>query len=155
MTANIQSYDAEKWSVLPSVSIPEAYKRASLILIRGLPGSGKSTLAKLLANCISAVHYEADMYFTRENGEYQFDRTKLSKAHNWCKDSVEDAMTKGLIVIVSNTFTADWEIEPYKRLCKKHNYPMSIIHMQTEHHNVHNVPDDVISNMRKRMKTNH
>ena len=37
-----------------------------LFLLRGLPGSGKSTLAK----SIGGVHYEADMFFIKDDYIY-------------------------------------------------------------------------------------
>ena len=61
-----------------------------LILLRGLPGAGKSTLAKMMSDS----HYEADMYFTNDEGEYHFDPLKLKQAHQWCQDQVHHAMLR-------------------------------------------------------------
>ena len=77
-----------------------------LILLRGLPGNGKSTFAKV----IGGTHYEADMYFM-EDGIYNFDPSGLKDAHAWCRNSTETAMRRGEDkVIVSNTFTQEWEM---------------------------------------------
>ena len=91
-----------------------------LILVRGIPGSGKSTTAKLLgAGGAGYAHFEADMYFM-EDGVYKFDPTKIRDAYAWCQNSVEQAMllnhTSGhnSTIIVSNTFTQEWEMEPYE-----------------------------------------
>jgi len=87
-----------------------------LILLRGLPGSGKSTVAKLFDK---ALHFEADMYFLDADGNYQFDASKIKNAHNWCRHSVMDAMKEGHpIVVVSNTFTQEWEMEVYYLLAE-------------------------------------
>ena len=48
----------------------------NLYLLRGLPGSGKSTLAEQLGGS----HFETDKYFIGENGEYNFDGSKLKEA---------------------------------------------------------------------------
>jgi len=48
-----------------------------LYIVRGIPGSGKSTFAKTLGG----NHYEADMYFIGESGNYNFDPTKIKDAH--------------------------------------------------------------------------
>ena len=79
-----------------------------LTLIRGLPGSGKSTLAKTL----SARHFEADMYFVNEHGEYLYQADKIGDAHHWCKKMTRKALEQGESVVVSNTFVQRWEIVP-------------------------------------------
>ena len=79
----------------------------NLYLLRGLPGSGKSTLA----NQFGDTHFEADMYFINENGEYIFNGADIKKAHQWCQSQVELAMIQNHItdgldssdIIVSNT----------------------------------------------------
>jgi len=78
-----------------------------LFLLRGLPGAGKSTLAKT----IGGKHFEADMYFIKD-GEYKFEADKLKMAHNWCAIQTQIAMVDDEpIVIVSNTFTQEWEMK--------------------------------------------
>ena len=47
--------------------------KKELYILRGLPGSGKSTLAESLGG----YHIEADMYFTNDDGEYNFDPSSL------------------------------------------------------------------------------
>ena len=87
----------------------------TLILLRGLPGAGKSTVAKLFGD---VSHYEADMYFM-VNGEYKFDVTKLKDAHAWCQDMVKMDMLKDVpTIVVSNTFTQEWEMEAYYKLAE-------------------------------------
>ena len=65
----------------------------NLYLLRGIPGSGKSTLA----NQFGDVHFEADMYFINENGEYIFNGADIKKAHQWCQSQVELAMIQNHI----------------------------------------------------------
>ena len=59
-----------------------------LYIVRGIPGSGKSTFAKTLGG----QHFEADMYFIDESGNYKFDITEIKLAHEWCQGMVKAHM---------------------------------------------------------------
>ena len=123
-----------------------------LMLIRGLPGSGKSTVAKLFDK---ALHFEADMYFLDSDGNYQFDASKIKNAHNWCRDSVMDAMKEGHpIVVVSNTFTQEWEMNVYYLLAEELGYRVISMIVENRHDgkNIHGCPDDKIEQMRNRFE---
>lgn len=124
-----------------------------LTIIRGLPGSGKSTLASTLlehSKYLTVTRwYEADDYFMND-GVYRFDRSLLVKARNWCRESVEKALSLRSNVIVSNTFTELWEMEPYIELAKKYNAKVQIIGCKADFGNIHNVPESVIDRMTKR-----
>jgi len=120
-----------------------------LYIVRGCPGSGKSTLAKTL----SEYHYEADMFFINDDGEYQFDFTKIKDAHKWCQDMVKAEMVlETPKIVVSNTFTQEWEMEPYFELAKKYDYKVFAIVVENRHGgvNVHSVPEEVLESMRNR-----
>ena len=121
-----------------------------LILFRGLPGSGKSTLSESICDDV----YSADMYFER-NGEYHFDATQLKTAHEWCRSHVESALHAEVPVVgVANTFTQEWEMDPYFKLAKKYSYQISTIIVENRHQsrNIHGVPDDIMENMEKRFE---
>jgi predicted kinase len=132
-----------------------------LYLIRGCPGSGKSTLAESLGG----THLEADMYFM-EDGGYKFDITRLKDAHQWCQDSVEEVMTwdenpeieflsAGVSkIVVSNTFTQEWEMKPYFELAEKYGYRVYSLICENRHGGVneHGVPEDKLEIMRKRFE---
>lgn len=128
----------------------------SLYLLRGLPGAGKSTLAKKLGE----VYYEADMYFTNESGQYIFNGADIKKAHEWCQNQVQLAMilnhTSGLneSIVVSNTFTQEWEMEAYYKLAETYDYRVFSLIVENRHggENLHNVPEDKIEAMRKRFE---
>jgi predicted kinase len=121
-----------------------------LILIRGISGSGKTTHAKeLIKENPTLSHYEADMYFYR-NGKYQFDPSKLKQAHHWCKTQTENDLQNGKSVIVSNTFTQKWEMEPYIQLARKYDADIVIKKATGNYQNVHGVPDEVLEKMRSR-----
>ena len=118
-----------------------------LILLRGLPGSGKSTLAKRICN----QHVEADMFFMQD-GEYKFDASKLRQAHTWCQEKTETWMKMGYHICVSNTFTQEWEMEPYYKLAEQYGYRVHSLIVENRHGgiNEHNVPEDKLIQMRNR-----
>jgi predicted kinase len=121
-----------------------------LFLLRGLPGSGKSTLAKSLGG----KHFEADMYFVRD-GEYQFDTTKLKEAHEWCRSSIGGLMiNEEPKLVVSNTFTQEWEMKPYFDLAKKYGYQVYSLIVENRHGGVneHGVPADKLEQMKNRFE---
>jgi len=120
-----------------------------LTICRGIPGSGKSTFAKTLGG----QHYEADMYFIDEEGNYNFDGSKIKDAHKWCQSFVEtDMVLEYPKIVVSNTFTRDWEMEPYFKLAKEYGYTVFTIVVENRHGEVnqHGVPQDKLEQMRNR-----
>lgn len=121
-----------------------------LTIIRGAPGSGKSTLASILAEANRADHIEADMYFIDDDGEYRFVPSRIKAAHNWCRCHAARYMSIGGPVIVSNTFTQRWEMEPYIHLAEQYGYTVQIIECKANFGNIHGVPDDVVRKMKNR-----
>ena len=126
-----------------------------LILLRGLPGSGKSTLAK----SIGGIHVEADQYFM-EDGVYNFDVTKLMLAHNSCKSQTKSWMsTDGAQVnvdriIVSNTFTQEWEMKEYYKMAKEYGYEVYSLIVENRHDgkSEHEVPVTTLKKMEDRFE---
>ena len=128
----------------------------NLYILRGLPGSGKSTLAEHLGGS----HFETDKYFVGENGEYNFDGSKLKEAHQWCQDSVSNAMLlnhttgENETIVVSNTFTQEWEMKPYMDMAKDWGYMVFSIIVENRHggDNQHGVPDEKLQQMNDRFE---
>ena len=121
-----------------------------LFLLRGLPGSGKSTLAKSL----SESHIEADMFFMKD-GEYKFDGSKIKDAHNWCQDVVEHWMDENKPkIVVSNTFTQEWEMDYYNKLAEKYGYRVYSLVVENRHNGVneHGVPEEKLEQMKTRFE---
>lgn len=127
----------------------------ALYLLRGCPGNGKSTLAKSLLDSETG-HVEADMYFIDDNGNYNFDGSKLRDAHEWCRDLTEKYMGPCGFdrVIVSNTFTQEWEMKPYYELAEKYGYVVFSLIVENRHGgvNTHGVPEEKIEQMKNRFE---
>ena len=122
-----------------------------LLLLRGLPGSGKSTFARMLGG----LHAEADMYFTDENGVYTFEPSKIKDAHKWCNELVEEWMKEEQDkIVVSNTFTQEWEMENYYKLAEQYGYRVTSVIVENRHNgkNEHGVPEDKIEIMKNRFE---
>jgi len=126
-----------------------------LKLIRGLPGAGKSTAA--IAKPMESVWtLEADQYFM-VNGKYEFDILKVELAHDWCQDQCRRMLPYGT-VIVSNTFTQRWEMQPYIEMAEELGVEFEVSDVfdggcsneQLAERNVHGVPIDTIAKMRDR-----
>ena len=118
-------------------------------IVRGCPNAGKSTFAKTLGG----IHIEADQYFVDADGNYNFDGSKIKNAHAWCLDKLKTNMSVGRDkIVVSNTFTQEWEFQPYLELAKEYGYKTFTIIVENRHGNTneHNVPEDKIQQMKNR-----
>lgn len=128
-----------------------------LILVRGLPGSGKSTLGEVILYTPnnSMKPLSADDYFTDKDGNYNFDPTKLREAHNDCQQRCANLMMNSVVrVVVSNTFTQEWEMEPYFEMAKRYGYRVHTIVVENRHggENIHGVPEDKLEIMKNRFE---
>ena len=116
----------------------------NLILVRGVSGAGKSTIAPMFKN---AVLVSTDDFFLDEYGDYVFDANSLVINHQKCQLAVKMMMKdEEELIVVHNTFTADWEMDAYFDLARKHGYAVHTIIVENRHgsKNVHDVPQDVV-----------
>lgn len=119
-----------------------------LILVRGLPGSGKTTWVQEVG---PFDYFETDMYWLRPDGEYDFNPRLIRKAHAWCQEQVEFCLMEDFEqVLVSNTFTQLWEMQPYLDMAEKYGYEVEVRKMMGNHGSIHNVPQDTIDKMKAR-----
>lgn len=126
-----------------------------LYLLRGLPGAGKSTLAKILVGDKDYRHKEADMFFIDGNGNYKFIPHKLKEAHEWCKEEVSFLMKyEHSPIVVSNTFTQEWEMALYFELAEIYGYRVHSLIVENRHGgiNEHGVPQEKLEIMRDRFQ---
>lgn len=118
---------------------------SNLIVVRGIPGSGKSSFSNTMFP--GTIHLENDMFHYR-NGEYLFDYRNLRKAIKLCNDTAETWISCGCDVVVSNTFTKRSFVEAYRQIAEKHKANFVVYRMMGEFQNIHNVPKDVLENMK-------
>jgi ABC-type glutathione transport system ATPase component len=127
----------------------------SLFLLRGVSGSGKSTIAKHLVGAKEYCHKEADMYFVDRDGNYNFNPSQIGAAHEWCKDEVEFLMDyEHPVVVVSNTFTQEWELKRYYELAEKYGYNVFSVIVENRHGgvDVHGVPEEKLVQMEAKLR---
>jgi predicted kinase len=131
----------------------------TLTIVRGLPGSGKSTFSNFIWNDYAIC--EADKFFYDSEGHYLFEPSKLKQAHEWCREEVEKRMIENQNnpqhypeIVVSNTFTQEWEMQAYLDLAKKYDYRVFSIIVENRHGNtnIHGVPDDTLKKMKDRFQ---
>ena len=117
-----------------------------LALIRGIPGSGKSTFAKEAFQ--SYDHFEADMWFTNQNGDYCWNPHQIPWAHQWCQNMARRSMFFRNNVVVSNTFVKIWSLNKYFELAKEFGYNVTVYRMAKEYKSVHNIPEETLVKMK-------
>lgn len=122
-----------------------------LYLIRGVSGSGKTTFASELTLELGLAHnldnntstaledvvYNSILMAAADDHRYQdgaYDHDSIStpEAHSRCQALVKKQLRLNKFAVVHNTFTTEWEIEPYRVMAKEENAQLIIIHVQRE-----------------------
>lgn len=108
------------------------------------------------------VIFEADKYFISPTGEYEFKPELLKAAHEWCRGQVQAAMEQNHLtagqhypeIVVSNTFTQEWEMQAYLDLANQFQYSVVSLIVENRHggSNVHGVPEEKVQQMRDRFQ---
>lgn len=142
--------------------------KLSVNILRGIPGSGKSYYANKAVEVAESMNdyatiCSADSFFMI-NGEYCFDPTKISKAHQECYMKAHQSISlgrkiinfldKNMTVIIDNTNTQNWEISPYILMAQSYGAEIHIIKFEVNlevalERNIHKVPEDIIKSMIK------
>lgn len=134
-----------------------------VFILRGLPGAGKSHYAKQLVNELvqsdSSQYriFSTDDYFIKD-GEYHFDKFKLSEYHNLNLARFIGALANGIpLVILDNTNIRKWEFIAYSEAAHALGYQVKEVvvgdvkdkamqHLYFQR-NTHNVPLKMINKM--------
>lgn len=128
----------------------------ALIILRGLPGSGKSTLAAFLSENKKYPFLSIDDYFTDPaTGKYSFHFQNNHLAYKACEENTKDYMEKRFNkIIIHNTFTLSWEMEPYFKLAKKYDYSLFVVTVENYHgkENVHGINKEQLEKMAEKYK---
>jgi predicted kinase len=128
----------------------------SLIILRGLPGSGKSTLASILSENNVWPIFSIDDYFTNPVTKiYDFNFSENHLAYKHCQNQTEKAMQDKIEkIILHNTFTLDWELEPYFKLAEHYNYQVFVATVENYHSgkNQHHINDEQVKKMAAKYK---
>ena len=129
-----------------------------IILLRGLPGAGKTTLAEVILHSNQGTKPDiisADNYFTDDKGVYHFDASKIKEAHINCQQICADRMKLEFSkIVIANTFTEEWEMEPYFEMAERYKYRIHTLIVENRHDskNIHNVPEDKLKQMKNRFQ---
>ncbi len=142
-----------------------------LVLVRGLSGSGKTTLCEKVVNTSIRVHpwgdgpawtrISADDHFMVD-GEYCFDPSKLPAAHKECQDLCRGLLSTQTLVLVDNTFSSRWEMEPYLQMANEAGVEVVVVDLynggltcqELFERNSHGVPLATIVAMKERWEFN-
>ena len=128
----------------------------ALILLRGLPGSGKSAIAELLSEKGKYPVLSIDSYFTDpKTSEYKFEFENNHIAYKQCEDLAGEKLKGGAEkVFVDNTFTLEWEMEPYFKMAAEYNYKLFVLTVENRHgnKNIHNISREQIEKMASKYK---
>lgn len=119
--------------------------------MRGIPGCGKSTASKMLGT--KAICSSDDYLYTRD-GKYIWSPERVRAAHKWCQRKCLKYMgINADRIVIDNTNTSEKEFKPYEDMAKVFGYKIIYFIVENRHNgvNIHNVPLDVISNMKKRL----
>ena len=92
------------------------------------------------------IAFEADDYWA----EREFDPKFLHLAHKECQENTKKALKDGADVVVANTFTRLWEMQPYIDMVEPDD--LIVYRMTGDYGSIHSVPQKTINKMKQRFE---
>jgi len=86
-----------------------------VVIINGSKESGCRQLANQL-RIAGYVHFDPDMLFIDDCGNYGFIEHRAALAYDWCIREVKKAVSKNKRVVVSGDFSQLEDLQPYRDL---------------------------------------
>ena len=139
----------------------------NLILVRGVSGAGKSTIGELFDDGATTKVLSTDDMLVSQ-GFYRFDASMLGEYNAATIKKVKEIMIDydwkikdddyGWFptnrIVVCNTFTEVWEMQPYLDLAEEYKWCVHTIIVENRHDsdNIHNVPTDTIKAQKERFE---
>lgn len=120
----------------------------TLYIVRGCSGSGKSTFANELSAAMGGLRVEADMFMYDEDGNYDWQASKLKAAHAWVYSTLLHHMkTAKSPLIVSDTNVKHRDLQVYLDLAKEKHYRVVSLVVEHRHDgkNTHDVPEKTLA----------
>ena len=145
---------SEKFSIKDYAAKNIPVLRGSLIIVRGVPGSGKSTFAAKLANEVSGAIFEADDYFIRPDGVYDFNYKLIENAHAHCFSELEnyfDQCPLGVGILSNTSVKVDY-FKKYVDFALERELSLHVFRMGSFYGSVHNVPESTIEKMKSQFE---
>lgn len=122
-------------------------KNKNVIILRGVSGSGKSTAAKLFGGNVEICC--ADDFFTSPEGQYNFVQSRLSDAHEHCRNTFMTALENEEVetIVVANTNSREQEFHFYDEKAKEVGATVFYFVIENRHGNkdIHHAPIDAKS----------
>lgn len=124
--------------------------------MRGAPGYGKSTYRK--THYPDAVIASADLYFTDDDGNYNFVMAEIARAHSYCWDVFEDAIHRGeVLIVVDNTNVKVKDFKRYVEAAKAAGYEVEIVRLECSvetavKRGIHSVPLHAVQRMAESLR---
>jgi predicted kinase len=104
-------------------------------------------MARKIAVETGALHVEADMWV---DYSHRYESDAVKRAHAICQSQARRALVSGGSVVVSNTFTRKWEMQPYLDMAHQYGAQVEIITATGDYGSIHGVPAEAIQAMRER-----
>src|SRR5688572_24318057 len=97
-----------------------------------------------------------DDYFTDPNtGSYHFEFDKNHLAYKQCERLTREHMqAQTQKIFLDNTFTLEWEMEPYFKLASEFNYKVFVLTVENRHggKNSHAITNEQVQKMAEKYK---